>query len=103
MLLDSYAHYIGYSIGDNYSIYGQTGIYNLTIVGLVKSIEFFSYDLSQVGTVFVTETLLRQISNIPAPFTNSVIIYIYEGVPSDELKKITPPLREALIETRNNA
>jgi putative ABC transport system permease protein len=98
MLLDSYAHYIGHSIGDNYSIYGQTGIYNLTIVGLVKSIEFLSYDLSQVGTVFITEDLLRQISNIPAPFTTSVIIYIYEGITSEELKKITPTLRIILIE-----
>jgi len=98
MLLDSYARYIGHSIGDNYSIYGQTGVYNLTIVGLVKSIEFLSYDRSQVGTVFITETLLRQISNIPAPFTNSVIAYIYEGITSEELKKITPPLRETLIE-----
>ncbi|MHA1912580.1 MAG: ABC transporter permease, partial [Candidatus Kariarchaeaceae archaeon] len=98
VLLDSYADYIGCSIGDTYSIYGQTGIYNLTIVGLVKSIEFLSYDLSQVGTVFVTETLLRQISNVPAPFTNSVVVYIYEGVTSNELQKITPPLREKLIE-----
>ncbi|MCG3219598.1 MAG: ABC transporter permease, partial [Candidatus Heimdallarchaeota archaeon] len=98
MLLDSYADSIGRSIGDNYSIYGQTGIYNLTIVGLVKSIEFLGYELSQVGTVFVTETLLRHISSIPAPFTNSVIVYIHEGTTSEELQKITPSLREKLIE-----
>ncbi len=98
VILESFANHINASIGDSISVYGENGIHNFKIVGIVKSIEFMNYDFSQEGTIFITEYDIRELTNIPYPIFNNVLIYFYEDITSEEISEISDNLKEEFIE-----
>ena len=65
VILESFANHINSTIGDYLSVYGENGVQVFKIVGIVKSIEFMSYDFTQEGAIYITEKDIRKISNIP--------------------------------------
>ncbi|MHA1511082.1 MAG: ABC transporter permease, partial [Promethearchaeota archaeon] len=71
VILESFANHINVCIGDSISVYGENGIQDFKIVGIVKSIEFMNYDFSQEGTIFITENDIRNLNNIPYPIFNN--------------------------------
>ncbi|MHA1562180.1 MAG: ABC transporter permease [Promethearchaeota archaeon] len=98
VILESFANHINVSIGDSISVYGENGIQDFRIVGIVKSIEFMNYDFSQEGTIFITENDIRKLNNIPYPIFNNVLIYFSEDITSEEISDISDNLKEDFIE-----
>lgn len=99
VILESFAKHLNLSLSDSISLYGETGIHNFTIVGLVRSIEFMSYDFTQEGAIYVSEEALRSIANIPFPVFNNVLVYFSDEVSKDEIKDCSDYLHDVFIET----
>ncbi|MHA1719434.1 MAG: ABC transporter permease, partial [Promethearchaeota archaeon] len=97
VILESFANHLNLKIGDSISVYGENGIHIFKIVGIAKSIEFMTYDFSQEGAIYITDDDVRELSNIPSPIFNNVLIYFSENVSSKEISRSYSDLKDILI------
>lgn len=98
VILESFANHLNLSLDDSISLYGETGVQQFTIVGIIRSIEFMSYDFTQEGAIYISEKDLRSIANIPFPFFNNVLVYFSDEVSKDEINDCSDYLHDVFIE-----
>ncbi|MHA1646110.1 MAG: ABC transporter permease [Promethearchaeota archaeon] len=96
VILESFANHLNVTISDSISVYGEN-VHVFKIVGIIKSIEFMNYDFSQEGAIYITERDIRNLTNIPYPIYNNVLIYFSENVSTDEITKFSSDLKEIFI------
>ncbi len=95
-LLDSYAAHLNLSVGDRISLYGKNKVLKFSIIGLVKSIEFLSFSLTQEGAIYLNETAMRTLLDIPAPYITSVLIYFSESISKSDVSSCSEALQQTL-------
>jgi putative ABC transport system permease protein len=98
LVLESYAHFIHKRLGDNITLQGPAGQKELTIVGLVASIEFMSFDLGREAGIFVSNDVARELAALPSGMLNSVLLYFEKGISKDGLEVEAEKLRRYLAE-----
>ncbi|MFX0206290.1 MAG: FtsX-like permease family protein [Candidatus Hodarchaeota archaeon] len=101
LVLESYAQFIQKKIGDNIRIGGITGEYDLTIVGLVSSIEFMSFNLGREAGVFVSNDIAGELAGLPPGDINSVLVHFKESITVEEIKLVDKKLRVGLLIQNN--
>ncbi len=101
LVLESYAQFIHKSLGDNINIRGVTGEKNLTIVGLVSSIEFMSFNLGREAAVYVSNDVAGELAGLSSGDINSVLVYFEESITKEEVKVADLKLRSNLIVYNN--
>lgn len=98
LVLESYAHFIHKRLWDNLTLQGPAGLRDFTIVGLVTSIEFMSFDLGREAGVFVSNDVARELAALPDGTFNSVLLYFENGMTKEELEAEAGKLRRYLAE-----
>jgi putative ABC transport system permease protein len=99
LVLESYARFIHKGLGDNITLQGPAPEQkDLTIVGLVSSIEFMSFDLGREAGVFVSNDVARELAALPDGTLNSVLLYFEKGISKKELEVEAEKLRRYLAE-----
>lgn len=78
-ILESFASELDIGIGDTITLYTIAGVKEVEIVGLVKSIEFLSYDLSLEGAIYLNYETFQEFNDWNKIQFNSVAFYF----PSD--------------------
>ena len=63
LMIDSFASYYGFSIGDNVILDLPLMQVNVTIAGLVESVEFLSYEFLQEGVIYIDQAQLQTLSS----------------------------------------
>ena len=96
----SYAEKDGVKIGDRVLLYGPFGEARFRIVGLIRAIEFASYEINQVTYGYVSEVgLIRHYAKPSLPGrVNMVLVHFDHAIPVDQLKLAVIQLREDLNE-----
>ncbi len=96
-LLDSYALKDGIVMGDNISVQLGLAKKSFIVVGLVKSVEFASYDISQVAAGYVVPEAFKFVAvDIDTrPYTDT-LVYIKSDPPIDELRDIYMEIFDSL-------
>ncbi|MHA1126766.1 MAG: ABC transporter permease [Candidatus Heimdallarchaeota archaeon] len=74
-ILESFANELEVGIGDTITLYTKAGVKELEISGLVKSIEFLSYDLSLEGAIYINYNTFQEINGLAEIQYNSVAFY----------------------------
>ena len=74
-ILESFASELDADIGDSITLYTLAGKKEVEIVGLVKSIEFLSYDLSLEGAIYVNYNTFQEFNEWSEIQFNSVAFY----------------------------
>ncbi len=93
-VIDSFAEEYSLGIGSNITILiGATEV-NLTIAGLVRSLEFLSYDINQECIVYIDEEVLHDILGIPQFIINSITIYFWEEITIEEISQCATKIQE---------
>ena len=99
-ILDTFAIYLNVSIGDTLTLNLDEKNATYSIVGLVKAINYLSYDLIQEGAVYLNEIDLRELMGIPENYYNEVVIYFSEDTTDDEIETSSIDIRDFLKENR---
>jgi len=96
-LLESYAERSALRIGDNLTVYGNRGNMTFNIVGLVKSVEFASFDISQVAAAYVAPVSMwiAGIDINSRPYTDT-LVYFENSPDLGELRNIHTKIATAL-------
>lgn len=97
LLLDSFANHLNVSVGDNITLFYADRNATFTVVGLVEAIESLSYELSQEGVIFMEETSIRSLTHFPIPYINNILIYLSDGVTSEEIHECTDNLQTMFL------
>jgi putative ABC transport system permease protein len=95
-ILESYADELGVGLGDNITIYPTIGKRELEIVGLVKSIEYLSFDLSFEGAIFVNYQTFQELQGWSEMYLNSMALYFPNDPDLDFLKQFVDDLSEEI-------
>ncbi|MHA1442027.1 MAG: ABC transporter permease [Candidatus Heimdallarchaeota archaeon] len=74
-ILESFANELEIDIGDSITLYTLAGKKEVEITGLVKSIEFLSYDLSLEGAIYVNYNTFQEFNEWSEIQFNSVAFY----------------------------
>ena len=92
-ILESFAKELDVEIGDTITLYTPVGEKEVEIAGLVKSIEFLSYDLALEGAIYLNYDTFQEYSNWDDIQFNSVTFYFPNEPDLDTLKDFTEKLR----------
>lgn len=95
LLHESVARYFGIKIGENLTLNARTEL-NVTIVGLVKSIEYVSYDLIQIGSVFLPDSDVKHLLNYRDEEYNSFLVLFEEPITLEEKRELARNITEQL-------
>jgi len=98
VLLDSLAKSDNLHVGNVITLYQRAGDVQYRIVGLAKSIEYSSYDLSQTGVGFLSISGMERLTNKVdlANLTNEVGIYFDINLSKDKLIQLSEYLKEKI-------
>jgi putative ABC transport system permease protein len=89
-VLSSYAHSDGLSIGDSLLLYNNGVQLEYTIIALVKSIEYSSFDLSQTAAAYVSVAGMQRFlgEELDGEHFNSYPVYFKYDISLDELREV---------------
>ena len=93
-ILESFAKELDVEIGDTITLYTPVGEKEVEIAGLVKSIEFLSYDLALEGAIYLNYDTFQEYSDWDDIQFNSVTFYFQNNPDLDTLKDFTEKLRD---------
>lgn len=93
-VIDSFAEAFDLSIGSNLTVFIGASEINLTIAGLVRSVEYLSYNLNQGCIVYIDTELLHSLVGLPNTIVNGITIYFWEDVTSEELSDAAKEIRD---------
>ncbi|MHA1212334.1 MAG: ABC transporter permease, partial [Candidatus Heimdallarchaeota archaeon] len=93
-ILESFADELEVGIGDNITLYTTAGVKEVEIAGLVKSIEFLSYDLSLEGAIYLNYETFQEFNNWTEIQFNSVAFYFPSNPDLDFAVTFADDLRE---------
>ena len=98
LIQESLALIDGLKINDEIILYGPSGPVTFTIVGLVKSIEYSSYSLSQTGVVYTNYNGISDFFQFPVNGSsfNSFVVYLDDEYPIETLRVLYSHLVENL-------
>ncbi len=97
LILKSYAAELGVGLGDNVTLYTPIGEESVTLVGMVKSIEFLSYELSLTGAIFIDVELYQYFHSIIDQMEyNSLVVFFEENPNLEDFNWLTEQMREEL-------
>lgn len=92
--IESFAKYYQLDIGSNLTILIGNSEVNLTIAGWVRSVEFLSYGINQEGVIYLDEELLHALVGLPNYIINSITIYFWEDIPSENITICSAEMHE---------
>ena len=95
-ILESFAKELDVEIGDMITLYTPAGEKEVEIAGLVKSIEFLSYDLSLEGAIYLNYDTFQEFNNWDEIQFNSVAFYFLNTPDFEFLEVFTEKLREEI-------
>ena len=93
-VIDSFAEAYSLSVGSNITILIGSSEVNLTIAGLVRSLEYLSYDINQECIVYLDDELLHDLLEIPQFIINSITIYFWEEISVEEITQAATKIQE---------
>jgi ABC-type antimicrobial peptide transport system permease subunit len=93
-VIESFAEAYSLSIGSNITILIGPSKVNLTIAGLVRSLEYLSYDINQECIVYLDDELLHDLYGIPQFIINSIAIYFWKEITVDEISQSAIDIQE---------
>ncbi len=93
-ILESFARELKVKIGDSITLYTLAGVKEVTITGLVKSIEFLSYDLSLEGAIYLNYETFQDYNSWTELQFNSIAFYFPNEPPIDTIKQFAKDLKE---------
>ncbi|MHA1556837.1 MAG: ABC transporter permease [Candidatus Heimdallarchaeota archaeon] len=93
-ILESFAKELDVGIGDMITLYTYAGVKEVEIVGLVKSIEFLSYDLSLEGAIYLNYETFREFNNWAEIQFDSVAFYFPSDPDLDFVTTFADDMRE---------
>ncbi len=93
-ILESFAKELDVEIGDTITLYTPVGEKEVEIAGLVKSIEFLSYDLALEGAIYLNYDTFQEYSDWDDIQFNSVTFYFPNNPDLDTLIDFTEKLRD---------
>ncbi|MBK5113897.1 MAG: FtsX-like permease family protein [Candidatus Heimdallarchaeota archaeon] len=93
-ILESFAKELDVEIGDSVTLYTLAGVKEVEIVGLVKSIEFLSYDLSLEGAIYVNYNTFQAFNGWAEIQFNSLAFYFPNEPDLDLIKAFTEDLSD---------
>jgi len=96
-ILESFANELDIGIGSKITLYTLVGEKEIEIVGLVKSIEFLSYDLSLEGAIYINYNTFQEFNDWGEIHFNNVAFYF----PSDPDLNFVETFAEKLREEVN--
>ncbi|UYP46861.1 hypothetical protein NEF87_003146 [Candidatus Lokiarchaeum ossiferum] len=95
-ILDTFASHLNVSLGDSLTFNLNEKNATFSIVGLVKAINYLSYELIQEGAVYLNEADLRDLMGYPENYYNEVVIYFSENTTDDEIEESSIDVRDFL-------
>ncbi len=95
LLHESVARTFNLKIGDELPLNVKTS-FNVTIVGLVKSIEYVSYDLIQIGSMFLLESDVKFLLGYQSNEYNSFLVRFDESITLNEKRELARNITENL-------
>ncbi len=95
LLHESVARHFNIDIGDNLTLNARIEM-NVTIVGFVKSIEYVSYDLIQIGSVFLLDSDVKRLLNYQKNEYNSFLVLFEEPITLEEKRELARNITESL-------
>ena len=103
LVLTTYAQALGIDVGDKINVTAaENRFLELTVVGLVDSVEFGSYKLLEQGALFTTPNNTRYLAKLDELFPNdnrgisSVAIYLWKGVSTEYIHQLAVHILEEL-------
>ena len=93
-VIDSFAEAYSLSVGSNITILIGPSEVNLTIAGLVRSLEYLSYDINQECVIYLDDELLHDLIGIPQFIINSIAVYFWEDITVDEISQSAIKIQE---------
>ncbi|MHA1619552.1 MAG: ABC transporter permease, partial [Promethearchaeota archaeon] len=93
-ILESFAKELDVEIGDSITLYTPAGEKSVEIAGLVKSIEFLSYDLALEGAIYLNYDTFQEYNDWDEMHFNSVAFYFPDDPDMDALEDFSELLRE---------
>ncbi|MHA1672945.1 MAG: ABC transporter permease, partial [Promethearchaeota archaeon] len=93
-ILESFAKELDVEIGDSITLYTPAGEKSVEIAGLVKSIEFLSYDLALEGALYLNYDTFQEYNDWDEMHFNSVAFYFPDSPDMDDLEEFSELLRE---------
>ena len=95
-VIDSFAEMYSLNIGSSITVLLGPSEVNLTIAGLVRSMEYLSYEINQECIIYLDDELLHNLLGIPQFVINSVQIYFWDGVSIEEISQSATNIQEML-------
>ncbi|MFW9923789.1 MAG: ABC transporter permease [Candidatus Thorarchaeota archaeon] len=95
-ILESFAKELGVKIGDTITLYTLAGEKEVEITGLVKSIEFLSYDLSLEGALYLNYETFQEFNGWEEIHYNSIAFYFPSDPDLDQLITFVEDLNEKI-------
>ena len=93
-IIDSFAEAYSLTIGSNITVLIGPSEFNLTIVGLVRSMEYLSYEINQECVIYLDDELLHDLLGVPQFIVNSITIYFWEEITVDEITQCATDIQE---------
>ncbi|HUT82662.1 MAG TPA: FtsX-like permease family protein [Candidatus Bathyarchaeia archaeon] len=93
-ILESFAKELDVGIGSTITLYSLAGVKEVEIVGLVKSIEFLSYDLSLEGAIYLNYETFQEFNGWEEIQFNSIAFYFPNNPDLDFTKAFSEDLTE---------
>ncbi|MBN2156223.1 MAG: FtsX-like permease family protein [Candidatus Lokiarchaeota archaeon] len=93
-VIESFAEAFSLTIGSNVTVRVGLGNFNVTIAGFVRSVEFLAYEMNQEGVIYLDSELLHAFLGIPSPIRNSITIYFWENITTEDISSCSPGIRD---------
>lgn len=104
IILESMAISDGLELGDIITIYSYRGAFSYTITGYIQSIEYSSYDLSQIALIMLDDSGMKRLLEYPINFKlprTSFPIYFKYDISIEKLRDLADHLRYELELDKN--
>ncbi len=101
MVHSSFAEAANLELGDEIVIRGLTGKKTLTIVAFVHSIEWLNFKLTNKAVFWMDEAIVRELLGLKSNTYTSVLVYLNEKAPHEEVLVIGERVREHFISQGN--
>ena len=100
VMLDSLAELAGLDIGDVVTLFQKGGETQFRISGLVKSVEYSNYELSQSGAIYISYEGMERLTNRAGLelITNEISIYFEYEISMEDLEDLSEFLKDQLRE-----
>jgi putative ABC transport system permease protein len=104
VVLDTLAYAEGVGLNDVLTLFHRAGNVDYQIVGLIKSIEYSAFELSQSGVAFLTFEGMERLNNRAGleGLANEIAVYFEYDISQDDLIDLSDHIKEKLQEDEIN-